>query len=87
LCKIQLYLEAPFPCKINIAMGKAARKKGKTFTLYPFPFSLTKRYIVRFNCANLLKRGGFAWHQTKNIFCKSMIVGYLEPQMDTDGHR
>jgi hypothetical protein len=33
------------------------------------------------------KRGGFAWHQTKNIFCKSMIVGYLEPQMDTDGHR
>jgi hypothetical protein len=37
-----------------IAMGKAAGKKGKTFTLSPFPFSLTKRYIVRFNCANLL---------------------------------
>jgi len=37
-----------------IAMGKAAGKKGKTFTLYPFPFSLTKRYILRFNCANLL---------------------------------
>ena len=40
-----------------IAMGKAAGKKGKTFTLYPLPFTLTKRYIVRFNCTDLLSTG------------------------------
>jgi hypothetical protein len=57
-----------------IAMGKAAGKKGKTFTLYPLPFTLyplpftlTKRYIVRFNCANLLKLHDYCSLPKENV--------------------